>query len=156
MLEHLRSHLKGKVIILGIGNALRSDDGAGSVLAGRIKDRVPFGVLDSGTTPENYLGKIIKEKPDNLVIIDAVDFGGSPGEFRELEEKDLKTVNLFSTHNASLSLTINYLQDNLKLDIIILMIQPKTIAFGDKLSPEVADSIGRLEDWFYAAGQKEG
>jgi hypothetical protein len=32
MLDHLKSHLKGKVIILGIGNALRSD-GADKLLA---------------------------------------------------------------------------------------------------------------------------
>ena len=32
-LEHLKEHLKGKVVILGIGSTLRSDDGIGSVIA---------------------------------------------------------------------------------------------------------------------------
>jgi hydrogenase 3 maturation protease len=156
MLEHLRSHLKGKVVILGIGNSLRSDDAVGSELASRLKDKVSFLVFDAAATPENYLGKIIKEKPDTVVIIDAVDFGGSPGEFRELEEADLKTVNLFFTHNASLSLTINYLQSHLKLDIIILMIQPKTIVFGDTISKEVSESLVKLEDWFRAQDKNTG
>lgn len=92
--------------------------------------------------------KIIKERPDTLIIIDAVDFGGKPGEFRFLEAQDIKTVNLFATHNASISLTINYLQNNLKADIIILIIQPKNINFGDKLSREVADTLDELEAWF--------
>lgn len=148
MLSHLESHLKNKVVILGIGNTLRSDDGVGSILTNRIKDKVPFEVVDSGTSPENYLEKIVQTKPDTVVIIDAVDFGGSPGEFRVLEVQDLKTINLFSTHNASISLLINYLQSNLKVDIIILVIQPKSIVFGDKLSPEVAKSLGFLEGWF--------
>jgi len=156
MLEHLKAHLKGKVIILGMGNTLRRDDGAGSVLAGRIKDKVPFIVWDSGMSPENYLEKIIKEKPDNLVIIDAADFGGSPGEFMVFESEEIKTVNLFSTHNASISLTINYLQNNLKVDIIILTIQPKSISFGDNLSPEVTESLNKLENWFYEASKEEG
>jgi hydrogenase 3 maturation protease len=155
MLEHLKLHLKGKVIILGIGNTLRSDDGIGSILADRIKDKVPFIVWDAGVSPENYLGKIEKENPDTVVIIDAVDFGGCAGEFKVLEAQDIKTINLFSTHNTSISLAINYLQNNLKVDIIILIIQPKSIVFGDKLSSEVAAALDRLESWFYEAGKEE-
>jgi hydrogenase maturation protease HycI len=148
MLEHLKSHLNGKVVILGMGNTLSSDDAVGSILASRIKDKVPYTVYDAGANPENYLGKIIKDKPDNIVIIDAVDFGAKPGDYAVLEGKDIKTVNLFATHNASISLTINYLQNNLKVDIIILAIQPKTVAFGDKISQEVENTLTKLEDWF--------
>ena len=148
MCEDFKSRLKGKVIVLGIGNTLRSDDGAGSVLASRIKGKVPFVVFDASVSPENYLEKIIKEKPDTVVIIDAVDFGGKPGEFKFLQAQEIKTVNLFATHNASISLTINYLQNNLKADIIILIIQPRSINFGDKLSQEVTDTLDKLEAWF--------
>jgi hydrogenase 3 maturation protease len=156
MLSHLKAHLNGRVIILGIGNTLRSDDGAGSLLASRIKDKVSFKVFDSGSTPENYLEKIIKENPETLVILDAADFGGSPGEFKVLEAEELSTVNFFSTHNASITLTINYLKNSIKADIIILIIQPKTIAFSDNLSEEVTKSINILEEFFYAADKKEG
>ncbi|MFC1804459.1 hydrogenase 3 maturation endopeptidase HyCI [Candidatus Omnitrophota bacterium] len=148
MLDHLRAHLTGKAVILGIGNTLRSDDGIGSILASRLKDRVPYTVYDAGSAPENYLGKIIKDKPDNIVIIDAVDFGGQPGDSRIVEGGDLKTTNLFSTHNASISLTINYLQSNLKADIIVLIIQPKSIAFGDKMTPELTSALEKLDSFF--------
>lgn len=155
MLEHLKAHLNGKVAILGVGNILRSDDGIGSILANRIKDKVPFMVFEGGISPENYLEKIIKAKPDTIVIIDAVDFGGLPGEFKILEAKDIKTINLFSTHNVSITLLINYLQNNLKVDIIILIIQPKSTVLGDKLSPEVAASLSKLEDWFCGTNKEE-
>jgi len=89
-----------------------------------------------------------------VVIIDAVDFGGEPGEFKVVDGDDIKTVNWFSTHNASISLVINYLQSNFKVDIIVLIIQPKTIVFGDKLSQEVARTLDNLESWF--DGQKKG
>jgi len=148
MCEDFKSRLKGKVVILGIGNRLRSDDGAGSILANKIKGKLAFTVFDAEVAPENYLEKIIQEKPDTLVIIDAVDFGGKPGEFQFLETQEIKTVNLFATHNASISLTINYLQNNLRADIIILIIQPKSINFGDKLSREVIATLDKLEDWF--------
>ncbi|MEI6630985.1 MAG: hydrogenase maturation protease [bacterium] len=156
MLSHLKAHLSGKVIILGIGNTLRSDDGAGSILANRIKDKVSFKVFDSGPTPENYLEKIIKENPDNILILDAADFGGSPGEYRVIEADELRTVNFFSTHNASITLTINYLKSSIKADIIILIIQPKTIVFSDILSEEVSKTLDFLEGWLDAADKKEG
>ena len=156
MLDHLKAHLSGKIIILGIGNTLRSDDAAGSVLASRLQGKIPFTVYDTGANPENYLEKIVKERPDNLVIIDAADFGGKPGEFRVLEAEDLKTVNLFSTHNTSVELLTNYLQSQIKVDIIILIIQPKSIAFGDQLSPEVAGAINKLEDWFGESKENQG
>ena len=155
-LEHLALHLKGKVVILGIGNTLRSDDGIGSILANRLTDKLPYIVYDSATSPENYLGKIIKDKPQNIILIDAVDFGGDPGEFRVLEGEDIKTVNLFSTHNASLSLTINYLQSHLKVEIIVLIIQPKSISFGDNLTAPIQKTLDDLEKWFIEAGKEKG
>ena len=156
MLSRLKSHLKGKVVILGIGNTLRCDDAAGSILAQRLKEKTHFIVFDAGQSPENYLEKIIREKADIVVIIDSADFGGSAGEFKVLKAEDIKTVNLFSTHNTSISLTINYLKNNLKADIIILIIQPKSIAFGDKLSPELDGVLNKLVGLFYAAGKKKG
>lgn len=153
MLDHLKAHLCAKVVVLGIGNTLRSDDAAGSILASRLKDKTPFLVFDCGPNPENYLGRAIKEKPDNIVIIDAVDLGILPGEFRVLEARDVNTTNLFSTHNASIALTINYLQSNLQADIIILFIQPKSIAFGGDLSVEVSGALDKLEGFFLQAAK---
>ena len=154
-LEHLKEHLKGKVVILGIGNLLRSDDGIGSLIASRIKEKIPHIVYDAGSSPENYLGKIIKDNPDTVVLIDAVDFGGSPGEFRVVEPHDIQSINLFSTHNASIYLTVNYLKAQIQADIIFLIIQPKNIAFGDTLTPEITKTLDTLEKWFYEQGKKK-
>lgn len=146
--KSIRSRLRGKVLILGLGNTLRSDDGAGSILAKRLKDNPYFTVIDADAVPENYLTKIIRIHPDTIIIIDSADLGKSPGTIEVLESKDLVTVNLFSTHNASLSLTINYLQNNLEADIIILLIQPESIKFGEVLSVQVRESIEDLEGFF--------
>jgi hydrogenase 3 maturation protease len=154
MFEHLKAHLQGRVVLLGIGNTLHSDDAIGSLLAARLKDKVPFIVYDCAANPENYLGKAIRDQPDNIVIIDAADFKGEPGEIRVLEPGDIKPVNLFSTHNGSLELAINYLQSHSAADIIILAVQPKSIIFGDNLSPEVASTLDYLEQWFYEAAQQ--
>ncbi len=156
MLEHLRAHLTGKVVILGIGNTLRGDDAVGSLLAGRIKDKLPYIVYDAGPSPENYLGKIIKDKPDSVVIVDAADIGQNPGEVSLFEPQDIKVANLFSTHNSSISLVINYLQSHLTTDIIILIIQPASTGLGEGLTAPVKEALERLERWFYEHCQKKG
>ena len=149
MEKSFKLHLSGKVVILGIGNTLRSDDGVGSILVTRIQGKVPYIVYDGSLSPENYLGKIIKDKPDIILLIDAVDFGGEAGEFKVFEGEDIQTVNFFSTHDASISLAISYLKNSLKaVDIMILAIQPKILAFGDQLSPEITKTLDKLERWF--------
>ncbi|RKY33311.1 MAG: hydrogenase 3 maturation endopeptidase HyCI [Candidatus Omnitrophota bacterium] len=152
----LNSRLKGKVVVVGIGNTMRSDDGVGPILAERIKDKVPFSVFNVGQTPENYLEKIIREEPDTILLVDALDFGGKPGEIRIFDGKDLETTNLFFTHNSSITLLINYLKSNLSTDIIILIIQPKTIDFGEQLSPEVTKGLERTEKLFYGKVKNKG
>ena len=136
------------MVILGIGNTLRGDDAIGSLLAARLKGRVPYIVYDAGASPENYLGKIVKDAPDTVVIIDSADFGAKAGEVRVLTGPEVTTTNLFSTHNASISLSINYLKNNLRADIIILMIQPESIGLVDKLSRRAQEALDLLEGWF--------
>jgi hydrogenase 3 maturation protease len=142
-------------MILGIGNILRGDDGVGAILANRIKDKVPFIVFDAGVSPENYLEKIIKEKPNTILIIDAIDFGGEPGQIKVLNHKKIKEANFYSTHNISINLFINYLLKEGIKNIIILAIQPKEIKLKDQLSKEVNLSLRRLEKEFFTLFKNE-
>lgn len=144
----LRPKLKGKIALLGIGNIMRGDDGVGSVLASWLKTKVNFLVYDCSESPENYLGKVIKDAPEVIILVDAVDFGAKPGELKILQKENLQTANLFFTHNVSLGIVVEYLKRHLASDIIILMVQPKTIALGDNLSPEVEKVVKKLEKFF--------
>jgi len=47
-----------RLIFIGIGNKLRKDDGAGSIIISRLKRRGIKNVLDCGIVPENFIGKI--------------------------------------------------------------------------------------------------
>ena len=67
---------------MGIGNTLRSDDGVGSLLATRLQDKTPYIVYDAGSSPENYLGKIIKVSK-NTAVIEAM---GEQEQIKELLE----------------------------------------------------------------------
>lgn len=147
----LKISLDGTVVVIGMGNRLRSDDGIGSIVAEQLHTRGTVTVFDAGVNLENYHGKIVALQPDRLIIVDAVDFGGSPGEIRILPARTIETVNLFSTHNVSISLFIHYVQSAISADIIILAVQPKSLVFGETLSPEVAQAARTIEEWFDGA-----
>lgn len=143
--KSLKEALKGKVVILGIGNPLRRDDGFGSLLAERLKDKVKAIVIDAKSAPENYLNKVIEETPDTILILDAADFKGNPAETRILDPREASNLGYFSTHNLPLNLIIEFLEHNCQANIIFLAMQPKSVGFGEDLSLEVREKIAILE-----------
>jgi hydrogenase maturation protease len=74
-------------IVLGIGNVLLSDDGAGVHAAQSLAQRLPESsgvrVIDAGTLSFTLLGYL--EDADRLIIFDAGDFGAELGAVRCLE-----------------------------------------------------------------------
>src|SRR3989338_8110872 len=97
-LQKLQGNLKGKTVILTVGNSLKGDDGFGPALASRIKDRIPS-VIDGGITPENHVSSIIREAPDTILVIDSADFKGASGEMRLFGIEEMGGLGYFSTHN---------------------------------------------------------
>jgi len=77
---------RGKTVIVGIGNIMKGDDGAGPSVIEKIQGKVKALCIDAGTAPENYLGKIIKENPDTVLFVDAADINCLPGEYTLLEK----------------------------------------------------------------------
>ena len=128
-------------ILLGIGNPLNGDDGAGSYIAERFKKDgwIP---LTCGTSPENFTGLIRKTKPSCLVLVDAAAMGLSPGEYRIIPRHAIEDVSL-GTHQLPLSLLIDFLSDTAGR-IILIGIQPKRTSTGEELSLPVRKGADRL------------
>jgi hydrogenase 3 maturation protease len=141
----LKRIFKGRVVIVGVGNVLRSDDGFGPAFIKAIKGKVKAVCFDAGTTPENYLGKIIAEKPDTILIVDALDLGLAPGGHQILKKADI-VKNGFSTHNLSPHMCIEYLENRTAADIYMLGVQPETISFGEELSASVKKTLAKLTE----------
>ena len=85
---------------MGIGNTLRADDGFGPALIDRLKEKMKAVCINAGSAPENFTGKIVKEKPNTIIIVDALHLGLSPGEYKILKKDDIAKSG-FSTHNIS-------------------------------------------------------
>jgi len=136
----LRRRLKGKVLLIGAGNTLRGDDGAGPAIIELLVDKVSAALLDVGEVPESYFSRIFEADPDTIVFLDAANFGAHPGDLAVLEIEDIAGC-CISTHQMPMNLFFNYIKQNSRADIFAIGIQPAQIGFGDSMSPAVAESV---------------
>ncbi|MGB6370946.1 MAG: hydrogenase maturation peptidase HycI [Atribacterota bacterium] len=126
-----------KNILLGIGNTLRGDDGIGSIIAQRFKDR-DWLSIDCGVVPENFTSIIKKNKPDLVVLIDAVEMDLKSGEFRIISPDRISALHL-TTHSMPLSFLISYLKEYTQ-ELIFIGIQPKVIDYSNSVSTKILKS----------------
>jgi len=134
---------KGKVVIVGIGNIMRQDDGFGPKLIENLKGKIQAVCIDAGTTPENYIGKVTKEEPNTILIVDAVHLGKIAGEYEILEKKDILKSGL-ATHDISPAMYIEFLEKETNADIYMLGVQSKSIDFGEEMTEAVKKSLEQI------------
>ncbi|MHC4460559.1 MAG: hydrogenase 3 maturation endopeptidase HyCI [Planctomycetota bacterium] len=147
-LSELLNKLRGsKTVIVGIGNLLKGDDGAGPLVCEQLTGKVCAELIDASTVPENYIHPIIKKAPQNLLIIDAIDFGASPGTISIFEPEQLNS-SAFSTHTLSPRLFVDMVCRNIKestnVGVYFIGIQPGQTRLGQSISPEVCKAVRRL------------
>ena len=143
----LRSQLKDvpfkDALIVGVGNTLRGDDGVGPLVCHELKAILPDNVIDAGTVPENYIGKIIKKAPQALVIIDAIDHNAQPGNIRVFRADEINSMAI-SSHSLSLDLFVDIILNDISPAVYLVGIQPKHVSLGRPPCPEVSRSARTL------------
>lgn len=145
MLNSLRRRLKGKVLLIGVGNPMRGDDAVGPALIEGLDGRVDAALINGGEVPESYMGSIINAGADTIVFIDAVDLKTEPGSLAIIEIDDLKGLN-FSTHQLSLELFMNCLRAETGADIFLMGIQPRATHLGEPISLAILQTLSSLEN----------
>ena len=123
-------------IILGIGNTLKADDGVGPFVCQQLLDKISVEVIDAFTVPENYIGVIAKKSPDNLIVIDAIDFNAQPGTIKIFKPDELSAISL-STHSISPRLFVDMICRDADIKVYFLGIQPTDTSLGKSLSEPV-------------------
>lgn len=128
-------------ILLGIGNPLNGDDGAGISVAGQFR-KDGWLSLSCGTAPENFTGIIRRTHPDCLVLVDAATMGLTPGEYRVIPRHRIAEVGM-GTHQLPLSMLIDFLSDS-AVQIVLIGIQPGRVVAGEGISEPVREGVNRL------------
>ncbi|WP_407376620.1 hydrogenase maturation peptidase HycI [Methanobrevibacter sp.] len=126
---------------MGVGNELKCDDGVGPYIIRRLKGEIIENenllFIDGQTVPENFTGKIRKEKPTHLIIVDACLMDSNPGDIKIVDKDDFVNIGI-STHSMSLSFFVKYLEKDTDFKIIFVGIEPKSMDYKDRPTEEIA------------------
>ena len=137
-LEELLKQAK-RLLFIGVGNLLKRDDGVGVVISKQIIEKPAIRSLTVEVSIENYIGKINSLEPDEIVLIDCMELGSSPGTYRLVALEDVEDIT-FNTHNISLG----RLGDFFHCPAYVLGIQPENVEFGESLSSPVQEAARRI------------
>ena len=141
--DDLTRHLPGRVAVIGVGNLMRGDDAVGSLIARELIGSIDAEVLVAEDVPESIIGTVVSGHPDLVVLIDAVDFGASPGSAALLTRGDLTRL-LPTPHHIPLPLLMEFLEDEGRSTVVLVAVQPRQLEFGAEVSDDVAQCAEAL------------
>ncbi len=145
--------LKGKILILGLGNIIVSDDGVGIYVGRQVKDLLADPSVDfieaalAGLQLLDYICGY-----EHLVIIDAIQTeGGMPGSLYYLTEESLRsTVRLASIHDVNLATALELGRQmgmSVPEMLDIYAIEAADLkTFSESCTPKVAEAIPALAE----------
>lgn len=141
--QQLTGFIDGHVCLMGIGNRHLHDDGVGSYIAEALQSSSGFDAIDAGFCPENYLESIADKHPDTILMVDATDFGGEPGQVKLIYPEK---VAYSGVHNraGSLRMLAEYMTVRTHAPVALLAIQPDDVSEGESFSPAVANTAREL------------
>jgi hydrogenase maturation protease len=142
---------RADVKIIGFGNKFRSDDGIGIRIINELEKLEFFKdieIIDGGTSGTDLI--FWAKNCEKIIIIDAIDTGKNTGDvinikigdIEEFIRKDYRSLSLHDLNLADVLKLIKALGINTRISII--GIKPRSIDFGDKLSPEIERKIPEL------------
>jgi hydrogenase maturation protease len=146
----IRALRKNRILLMGLGNILLRDEGVGVHAVHRLKERYYFNpsieIIDGGTLGLDLLPFL--ESSDNVLFVDAIDFGKEPGYVGEIEDGNIPSAiqTRLSVHHIGLSdllLAVQWM-DMKPEKICLIGIQPESLAMGLELSELIKDKMEEL------------
>lgn len=137
-----------KILVLGVGNIIRKDDGIGPKVIEELKKqgRLNVDLVDGGTDGLALLDLIADY--DKAIIIDAIDMRLAPGTIKQFSPADAKiniTHDALSTHGFGLAEVIKFMEElNITTELTIIGVQPEDITFGEGLTEKIQPALGEI------------
>lgn len=138
----------GRLVVLGLGNTLLSDEGVGVHTVDYLRRQTPLDGVDyiDGGTLSFTLAEPI-ESTDNLIVVDASELQAAPGTVRcfrdQAMDEFLGSNRKRSVHEVSLLdlMAIAHLAGRLPARRALVGIQPASTDWGDAPTEAVAQAI---------------
>lgn len=139
-----------KILVLGIGNLVMSDDGVGVKVVQKLQREYRFTedveIVDGGTLGLDLLPKL--EGIECLIVVDAVETGGKPGACVRLsgEELPIALETKVSPHQMGLKdlLSVAELMGHLPSEMVLIGVQPGSIEMDTELTAAVETKVDEL------------
>jgi len=138
-----------RTVVLGLGNVLHGDDGAGAQAINRLREdaRIPLdaSLVEGGTLGLELLPYVWDAS--RLIVIDAVDVGQAPGTVVRMEGEELHSLpgngNAHQLGVSDLLVALRVLGGK-QPDVVLLGVQPANTDWNTELSPAVAAAMDSL------------
>ncbi len=147
--EKLSSIISENTLIVCVGNPFRKDDAAGILICRMLENLAGDDrVITCEHGVENCLQSVMERKPNNILVVDAAEFNGKPGDvvLTNALECDLSAKPL-STHKIPLNLIAEYLIRECNIENVWLLgIKPLVIDFGVGVSKPVLETCKALAE----------
>ncbi len=125
----LPAFCQARILVLGVGNILFGDDGFGPAVTENILREyiIPedIYVMDTGTGVRKLLFtlSLTDTRPEEILVVDAVDWGQEIGLITEIPVKELPATKVddFSLHHAPTSNLLRDLEDNCGVSVKVLV-----------------------------------
>lgn len=144
-------------LIIGIGNTLLTDEGAGifalNAIESRYRDMPEYTFIDGGTLSFSLAGWI--SDTDNLILLDAAELKQPAGTVRVMENEaldDFLGKAKRTAHEVGLLdlMDIARLTESLPEKRALIGVQPESLEWGTEATPAVQSAIAVIEDEFDA------
>jgi hydrogenase maturation protease len=140
----------GAIVVLGLGNLLRRDEGLGIRALERLRERyaLPDAVqtVDGGTLGLDLLCYL--EDAGRLLVLDAALTAGPPGTLLRVADAEVPAFFGMRTspHEVALPdlLAVTQLRGTVPDEVVVLGMQPDALELGWELSPAVARHLDEL------------
>jgi hydrogenase maturation protease len=144
---------KARILVMGIGNTLLQDDGAGvhvtERLRGALQSAGGLQILDGGTLGLSLLPAI--EDSGSLIVVDAAELGQPPGTIQVFRNEDMDrqlSGKKSTVHELALSdlLAAAAMNGRQPAERFLVAIQPQSTEWGLEPTPRVRECIPRACD----------
>ena len=141
---------KRRVALVGVGNPIMGDDAVGSKIIELLETKPLEDVLllNTESVPEAFTKKVEQFKPTHVLMIDAANFKGKPGETKLFTGEQIGGQAI-SSHSLPLNIFISYIEGSLGIDVLLLGIQPKSIGLGEPLTEQVEVAVYYIVNTIY-------
>lgn len=135
--------------IIGIGNTLMGDDGAGVAVLEKLKDRVGDAeIVELATGGVNLVHELARF--DRVILVDAGEFGAEPGRIAVFKPEDVQSVKTvgYSLHDWDIFTSIKLSREmgECPEKVILVAIQPERVDPVEGLTEAVSGKLDALAD----------